>query len=94
MLKLNLHQNPMMEFQFSQTGLLLPQVLERQAKVLDDLHVRHCSLTHSVSPKQKKKIKEGASKKYIKPGPWSWRVITSNEKVATDLKFSLCKTEE
>lgn len=54
MLKLNLHQNPMMECQFSQTGLLLPQALERQAKVLDDLHVRHCSLTHSVSPKQKK----------------------------------------
>lgn len=82
-----------MEFRFSQTGQLHPQALECQAKVLDDLHVRHCSITDSVRQKHEHN-KEGASKKNIKPGPWSWLVITSNKKVTTDLKNTLRKTEE
>ena len=38
---------------------------------------------------QTENIKEGASKIYIKPGPRSWLVITSNKKVTIDLKRTL-----
>ena len=78
----NLHQNPMMDFPFSQTGLRPFQALEYQAKVLDDLHSHHCNIITVLNSEYRK----GASKKQTKPVPWSWLIVTSYKQVTTDLK--------